>query len=400
MRRSALILGATLALVRPLHGQEPTGRAPTIAELETSARRDSNDATAQYRLAMGYWEKKKWDDAERTLRQALQVAPSYPEAHLALGVLPMRRGEGYWKERIRREGAEAAKLAFIDGESHYRRAFLLNPLVDLGVLAKFETEKGGIYRMGNQLVFVVRPWWADELNKSKNEFRESRYEKAFERLDKLATHRDFGGEVADAPSEVLWFHGLAAAHLQNFEVAVKDFAILTGRAKNAETDSTRRTPGDPLQTNDYRLILATMLYLNGRFDQAIPTFRRALEFDLGLYAAHVQLARMYEAQDRLDEALTERRLALDVNPDDPDLLMDLAGTLLHAGKTAEAEAPLAEAARLNPRDPRAPYLQGLVAERLRKPDAARSAFQHFLAMAPSRFGPQMDDARQRLAALP
>ncbi len=406
-----------LLLATPLAAQESGSHAPSLAELQATATRDSNDAVALYRLAMGYWGREKWDDAERMLGQALKVAPNYADAHLALGVLPGRRGDGYWKDRIKREGIEKVREEIHQSFSHYRRAFLLNPLVDLGVLSKFE--ESGEISYGGAFVFSFAPWWMHDLTKSANELREGQYDTTFERLQELAHDRRFGGEDIDVASDVLWLHGLAAAHVKNYDMAVRDFAILTGRSVAMERDTLRAERVSPMQSNDYRFILATMLYLAGRYDQAIPTFRRALEVDLGLYVAHVQLARMYETRGDLEAALAERRLALDVQQDDPDLLIDLARTLLKTGRFEETRQPLADAARLNPRDARAPYLQavlrqareanprnvralhvlGIVSSQVGSTDEAREALTRFLAMAPSRFSEQKAEATRRLQEL-
>lgn len=397
MRLTFTGLILVLLLAAPLAAQESGPRAPSLAELQAAATRDSNDATALYRLAMWYWDKKKWDDAERILTQALVVAPNYADAHLALGVLPDRRGDSYWKARIKKEGLDRIREVIHESFGHYRRAFLLNPLVDLGVLSKVEEGSASVSYGG--AVFSFAPWYLHDLTKSANELREGQYEKAFERLQELVHDRRFGGEDVNVASDVLWLHGLAAAHVKNFDVAVRDFAILTGRSVAMERDTLHEQRASPMRSNDYRFILATMLYLAGRYDQAIPTFRRALEVDLGLYVAHVQLARMYEARGDLEAALTERRLALDVQQDDPDLLVDLARTLLKAGRFEETRQPLADAARLNPRDARTPYLQAVVAEALQDTTSAREAYARFVSIAPSRFADQISAAHDRLNAL-
>ncbi len=394
-------LAAICACAPPLGAQDRPGRDLPLSELEALVRRDSNDATVHYRLAMAYWEKKQWDQAEQALRQALIVAPSYAEAHLALGVLPGRRGEGYWKRRVKDLGEPAVVGEWLRAEASYRKAFLLNPLVDLHVLGKFEAPED-IYFIPVQGKFLVvfTPWWEREMVKGLNDFREGRYEPAHQRFTELAANRRFTGQDTDLPGKLLWYQGLAAAHLGNFEQGVRNLAILTGRAVAAERDTTAPFDPIPLRANHYRFLLATMLYLGGRYDQAIPTFRRALEFDLSLYEAHVQLARMHEAAGRHDEALAERRLALDVNPEDADLLTDYAAALLRMGRLEEAVESLAEAATRNPRDPRVPYLQGLAISALGRTTEARAVFERFLALAPSRFAELVADARQRLARLP
>jgi protein O-GlcNAc transferase len=154
-----------------------------------------------------------------------------------------------------------------------------------------------------------------------------------------------------------------------------------------------------LKANDYRYVLATMLYLAGRHDQAAPTFRRALEFDIALYPAHVQLARMYEAGQQWDEAIQERHAAVNANPDDATLLVDLGQTLLRAGRLEEALDALHRAMKTNPRDPLSPYLAGIVALRLNRRSEARSAFRRFLQLAPSRYATQIEEVRAQLPSL-
>jgi len=404
--RAALFVVATLAVsAGPLPTQEPGARPLSLPELERFARgSDSNDALLHYQLGMEYWDRKQWDRAEASFRSAITVAPSYADAYLALSLVPVRRGEGYWKERARGEGEEKVAEVLRQYAGYYRRAFLLNPLVDLKVLGKFENEKSALVartREGKVLFAIpLEPWWSRELSRGVNEFRGGKYRVAYDRLTRLAANKRFGGADIDLPADLLWYLGLAAAHVGNFDQAIRELGILTGRAFAAERDTVRTEGWLPFVTNDYRFIMATLMYLGNRHDQAIPTFQRALEFDLGLYVAHVQLARMYEAQGRLDAALTERRLALDVNQDDPDLLVDLASTLLRMNRLAEAGEPLARAAALNPRDPRIPYLQGLTARAWGDPVAAREALTRFVAIAPSRFAEQKAEVRRTLAELP
>ena len=59
---------------------------------------------------------------------------------------------------------------------------------------------------------------------------------------------------------------------------------------------------------------------------------------------------------------------------------------------------LEEAAHANPRDPRIPYLQGVVAEQLGQVEAMREAYTRFLAIAPRRFEAQKVEARKRIEA--
>ncbi|HTS88542.1 MAG TPA: tetratricopeptide repeat protein [Gemmatimonadales bacterium] len=375
-----------------------------MKDLQAAALHDSNDATVHYRLAMAYWDKEQWDDADRSLREALKLAPNYAEAHLAIGVLPARRGDDYWKKRLKEQGRDTVEAVMLESLAHIRRAFEIDPLVKLGVLGRLDRWNGSyvVAARGRTMIIPLRePWWYGDLRKGVDDLRGEQYESAFTRLQAVAADPRFRGDDRNLPGLVLWFHGLAAAHVMKFDAAARDFALLTGRAYAAEQDSTRSGGANwlPLQTNEYRYLMASMLYLAHRYDEAIHVFRRALEFDLGLYEAHVQMARMYEDQGQLDSALTERRLALDADQDDPDLLIDLAETLSRANKVNEAEAAVVQAERSNPRDARGPYFEGILADATGDSARAREAYTRFLEIAPSRFAGQIADARARLATL-
>ena len=389
-------LGALLACgVAPaVHGQKPAPKpaAQPIAALEAQARTDSNDATTHYELAMGYWRLKRWDDADRVLRQAVALAPQYAEAYLALSALPFVRGEKYWKQVEKEGGKDAVVAGLLAGERYYRRAFLLNPMVDLGILG--HVDETSYVQTG---AFIVKVWWLGPLSKGINQLTDGNYQRAHELLASLVADKRAGDHGANLPDRVLWYHGLAAAHLARYDEAVEDFAILTGRAvADAQAESVGAVP---LRANDYRYALATMLFLAGRYHEAAPTFRRALEFDIALYPAHVQLARIAEAQKDWDEAVRERRAAIDANPEDPGLVTDLGVTLFRAGKLEEAAEAFSQAMIAAPRDARVPYLAGIVNLRLGRQEAAREALSRFVGLAPSRFAPQVAEAREQLETI-
>lgn len=398
MRRTVVL--CALVAASPLKAVAQGASERSLDSLITRAAADVNDPTAHYNLAMGFWDKKRWDEAEKELHTAVTIAPAYAEAYLALSALPKAKGEKYWKKRLKAEGQEAVRAVFVESNSHYRQAFLLNPLVDLGVLGKFEAEDRVTFRVnGRYLIALVPPWWSDEVEKGINDFRQARYDTAFDRFQKVIADRRIGGDTL-APMPVLWYHGLAAAHLANFDTAVRDFAVLTGRGVAIEKARSEPDVTLPLLTNDYRYVLATMLYLGGRYDDAIPTFKRTLEIDPALYVSHVQLARIYSAARMWDEAIRERQAAVDANAEDADLYLELGATLLQSGRTADAEEPLRRAAEMNPRDSRIPYLLGMVLTQLGKESEARVAFQRFLDIAPSGYADQIQEVKARLVATP
>jgi Flp pilus assembly protein TadD len=115
--------------------------------------------------------------------------------------------------------------------------------------------------------------------------------------------------------------------------------------------------------------------------------------------AHTRLAQLYESVQRWPVAIAERQAAVNANPDDPSLVYDLGVTLAKGAQWAQGDSTLRQAMAANPRDSRVPYYLGIVEQQLGKKDEARTAFQRFLALAPSRYQVQIDNAKQRLAAL-
>ena len=138
----------------------------------------------------------------------------------------------------------------------------------------------------------------------------------------------------------------------------------------------------------------------GLYNEAIDLYRQAVENDIGLYMAHVHLAQIYEDHGMMPQAVAERRAAANANPDDGGLLLDLGKTLAHANQWVDAEKALQDAVTANPRDPRPQYYLGIVEQHQNKVPEARAAFTEFIALAPSRYAAQINDAKQRLSALP
>jgi Tfp pilus assembly protein PilF len=288
---------------------------------------------------------------------------------------------------------------FGEADREYRKAFLLNPLVDLRLLGKADEHGDRLaFRVSGNRVFVLDLWWRPEYAKALNLIQDARYGDAFTKLDGLLRAPKAGTDGANLPDGVIWYHGLVCAHLGRWDEAIHSMAVLTGRAIASEQSD--EITAIPLRANEYRYALGTMYFLGGEPEKAIAVFHRALEFDAGLYVAHVQLARIYEAARHWDEAVQERQLAVELNPDDPTLLVDLGGTLAAAGRPADADSVLAAAESANPRDARASYLHALAAERAGRGAEAHDAFTRFLAIAPSSLAEQITEAKRHLAAAP
>ncbi|HSB56118.1 MAG TPA: tetratricopeptide repeat protein, partial [Gemmatimonadales bacterium] len=128
-------------------------------------------------------------------------------------------------------------------------------------------------------------------------------------------------------------------------------------------------------------------------------YRQVLQDDIGFYMANVRLAGIYEAQKDYPYAVQERVNAINANPDDPSLLLDLGVTLGKAGMMPQAEDKLRQATEGNPRDSRAWFWLGMAEMEEGKRDEARDSFNRFVSLAPSRYDRQIVMAKERLAQL-
>ena len=375
IRQSFLVLLAVLLTASSPASAQKLIVAERLEDLEARVRVDSNDAAAHYNVAMGYWSKKRWADAERELHSAVGIESSFAQAWLALALIHVRDSE-YW-ERVWRAGkAPAVRDSVAQQQRLVARALLIDPQVDIRIL-------GG-----------VRTSYGDD---AMDNLTEGKYGPAFDGFDREVEREARRYGMDSVGSGVLFFRALAAERGGHDSVAIADYGVLLARAEQrAETDTLQFSP---LQANEYRYSLAALEQRDGRTAEATRLYQDVLAHDLSNYMAHVQLARIAETTRDYPRAIDERRRALEINPDDSGLLLDLGVTLGKAGRAAEAAETLQKAVAVNSRDTRALYWLGIAYLQLRKPDDARSALSRFISLAPSRYERQIALARQRLADL-
>jgi tetratricopeptide (TPR) repeat protein len=391
-RLCLLFVLTTIALAGPLNAQRiklPMG----LKELEAKALQDSLDAAAHYNVALAYWNEKRYDDVERELKSAVTMDPKFAEGYLALAYLPYARHSKLWAEESRDKVPSEWQQALEDSDRMYRRAFLINPLVDLRIAGATTPPKDPIWETLYPDVYEFYFQAFDDMLRGD-------YEQAYGRFVKLHRERRLAGPgQGKLPPSVYWFEGLAAAHTQRWKEAEQSFQHLLDESVALEKKHQDDLIRIPLRTNEYRYFLATIQQAAGRTDDAASLYQKTLEEDLGLYMAHVQMANMFESQRRYPEAIEERKRAVDANPDDASLLTDLGVTIGKSGNFAEAETVLQRAADANPRDARVLFWSGLCQAEQGKREEAKASFTRFLAIAPARWEKQVAMAKQRLAGL-
>jgi tetratricopeptide (TPR) repeat protein len=337
----------------------------SLRDLQARVARDTNDPVAYYNLAAGYWSKKQYDRADSTFRKAAAMDPEFALAHLAIALV-QEPNKAHW-QHLRRSGGDTALVQEVRyREREYTRAFMIDPFLDVRPLGMFP--KG--YERGYQDLEEARDFLA---------------------------HR-FRVQADSMPRWLLWLHALAAAHTGRLTAAVADVQALARVTRAWERSDSLSIA--PLAVNNYLYMLAALLQRGGDRVDAIRLYQVVLGNDIGNYEAHVQLARIYEAQSDWPHALAERRAAVATFPENHRLLLDLGVTQYHASNLGDAEVTLHQAEEAGPRDPYVYYWLGMVHQARSDPDSARAEYSAFLRLAPSRDSAQIGEVRRKLAALP
>ena len=381
-----IVLGVSLAATSPLSGppgvQAQSIRiSESVSELEARVRRDSLDAAAHYNVAIGYMSRRRFDQADTALHRAVSIDPQFAIAYFALGLV-QDRNDRYW-DGLKRAGGDSAVAREVRRRVGYeRKAFLIDPFVDVRLL-------GSIMRRGYLSLGV---------NSAVEHLAEGNYQRSYDEFERIMRFVVGSYGLDSISPGLLWLHSLAAAHTAHYAEAIADVEALIRQSLAVERDDSTHTT--PLRTNEYRYMLAALHQRAGNRAQAINGYREVITNDIGNYMAHVQLARLFEAERNWTQAIAERRAAADVNPEDHTLAFELGATLARTAQWPAAEEALERARQMQPAYVRTWHALGVVQQQMGKRDEARAALNHFLVVAPSRFTAQINDARTRLTQIP
>jgi tetratricopeptide (TPR) repeat protein len=138
-----------------------------------------------------------------------------------------------------------------------------------------------------------------------------------------------------------------------------------GRQREALEESRRGYELDPfalVPSSNY----GWQWYLARDYDRAIEQYRRTVEIGPTFGRTHARLGMAYAMKGRLEEATRAMQKAVELHPERPDILADLAYVQARGGDTPAARATLERAKR----QPFEPFNIGRAYVALREPDSA------------------------------
>jgi tetratricopeptide (TPR) repeat protein len=120
----------------------------------------------------------------------------------------------------------------------------------------------------------------------------------------------------------------------------------------------------------------------GKVDEAISRFQKAIEIKPTIESAHNNLGNALMQKGRLDEAITQYQAALQIKPDYAESLNNLGNALLQMGKVDEATAQFQKAIQINPDLAQAHNNLGTILLQKGRGDEAVSQYQAALQIKP------------------
>lgn len=390
MRRGLVVGLIILSVTRSARGQDSLPALSTLEKRVQSG--DSLDAQTLFRLALRYEIARRYDDEERTLRAAIAADPKLGTPYLVLGELPYTRDKKLADAERRHEVPPTLTPALDSATRMRQRAWVLNPF---GTLHLFE---------GNpptQDAVILRDRSAATTNRLGGigvlAYLTERYDLAYSALDLYWSRRYPNTPDDSLPPAMVFFHGLAATQEGLYDRAQRDLQILVDRTSALEgSDSLLHIP---LNNTSYRYVLAIIKERANKPVDAIQLYHDIIARDLGFYMAYAHLSQIYRQYKMWDSATVSAQAAVEADPDDPSLVLDLGVIQGEAGHLPDAIATLKKAVALDPRYPAAWYRLGVIAQQANQSADARDAFTRFIAIAPHQMGTEVADATQRLSAL-
>jgi protein O-mannosyl-transferase len=183
-------------------------------------------------------------------------------------------------------------------------------------------------------------------------------------------------------SETLWTHTLACT--TGNSVALNNLGLLLyhqGRLDEAIAHYQKALQINP-DNAEAHINLGTDLLKKGRVDEAIAQYQMGAKIKPDFAEAHYNLGNALLQKGSVSEAITQYQTALQINPDNADAHNDLAVALQQKGRLDEAIAHYQKALQINPDNADAHYNLANVLQKERRVDEAMVHYQKALQIRP------------------
>jgi tetratricopeptide (TPR) repeat protein/DNA-binding winged helix-turn-helix (wHTH) protein len=286
------------------------------------------------------------DAAESSCARALQLNPNLDVVHTALGELYLATG--------RHDRAEAAFLAALELDPNS-----VSSLTGLGAVYTLQRKPSQAEERLRQAIGLHPGDWSAYNSLGYFLYRSGRYAEAA---------REYEYVVALDRNNTMGWANLGAAYM------------LAGELESALETYRRALEIEPWQSAYANMGL--MYYYLGRPQEAIEAQRRSVDLAPNDHLAWSNLGdalwmggRKEEAQQAFGTAERLANAALDVNPNDPGYIMDLAWITAMLDRPRDARILIDRALAALPDDPYGHYYSGLIRLRAGDPDGALADFE-------------------------
>lgn len=287
--------------------------------------------------------------AEQSCGRALQLNPNLDIVHTALGELYSATGR------------------YDRAEESFRAAYAIDPnsvaaLAGLGNIARLQRRPDEAEERLRQAIGLHPGDWSAYNSLGFFLYRSGRYGEAADQYEYV---------VGLDPDNAIGWTNLAAARM------------LDGDFESALAASRRLLEFGAMQSTYSNMGL--MYYYLGRAEESIEAMRQSVELAPNDHLAWSNLGDALglggqgeEARAAFEKAEGLARAALEVNPSDAPVLMDMAWIQAMLGRPAEARDLIDRSLSLSPDDPYGYYYSGLIHVRAGQPDRALDDFESAL----------------------
>ncbi len=305
------------------------------------------------------------EEARQALERAIALAPGRPDLHVELGML-LTRSLGRHAEAV----AALDKAIALDNDNDRAHLGRGTALLALGELSRARTafETAGRLAPRDPVVWDMLA----EVARAEN--------------DPEAALAYYQRSIAADPDRAAPHvgRGSVLAGLGDFDAAVAAFEAAAA--------------AEPARSGAVLTRLGMVHEASGDIDAAIAGYERAIAADDRQVAAYNNLAAiMADRRERLGEALTWARRAVELRPEIPHFEDTLGWVLYANGDIETALVHIEVAAQKLPDHPQVQYHLGVLRAASGDRDGARAALETALRLSDA--FPGADDARERLAAL-